>query len=25
VRQHYRWDSVLGRFERLVMAVRNRA
>jgi len=25
VRQHYRWDAVLGRFERLVMAVRNRA
>jgi glycosyltransferase involved in cell wall biosynthesis len=25
VRQHYRWDAVLGRFERLIMAVRNRA
>jgi len=25
VRQHYRWDAVLGRFERLVMSVRNRA
>jgi glycosyltransferase involved in cell wall biosynthesis len=25
VRQHYRWDAVLGRFERLVMTVRNRA
>ena len=25
VRQHYRWEAVLGRFERLVMAVRSRA
>ena len=25
VRQHYRWDAVLGRFERLVTAIRNRA
>ena len=25
VRQHYRWDAVLGRFERLITAVRHRA
>ena len=24
VRQYYRWDAVLGRFERLVMLIRNR-
>ncbi len=25
VRQHYRWDAVLGRFERLVTVIRNRS
>jgi hypothetical protein len=24
IRQHYRWDAVLGRFDRLVSRIRNR-